>query len=94
MERELPDSRRASASSAGVGLAGGAESAEARDARRLGVVALRLRADHGLVDAAGPALEDVAVPVDEEVVADVVPAVRVAVVAADAAHDRGESAGV
>ena len=37
----------------------------------------------GLVDAAGAALEDLAVAVDEEVVAHVVPAVGVAVVARD-----------
>ena len=56
---------------------------------RDGVAALRLRADDGLVDAARAALEDLAVLVDEEVVADVVPAVGVAVVARDAEHDRG-----
>ena len=58
-------------------------------AGRVAVVALGLRADHDrLVDAAGPALEDLAVLVDEEVVADVVPAVRVPVVLRDPEHDR------
>ena len=56
-------------------------------ARRLRVESLRVRADHGLVEPAGAALVDRAVLVDERVVADVVPAVRVAVVAADREHD-------
>ena len=55
------------------------------------VVALRLGADHGQLDAAGAALEHLAVLVDEEVVADVVPPVGVAVVAGDAEHDRRPS---
>src|SRR5690606_23406000 len=45
--------------------------------------------DNVLVDPAAPALEDLAVLVDEKVVADVVPAVREHVVALDAAHDGG-----
>ena len=45
------------------------------------------------LDAAGAALEDLAVLVDEEVVADVVPAVVVAVVAGDPEHDRGRVLG-
>ena len=57
------------------------------------VVALRLRAHHGPVDAPGPALEDLPVLVDEEVVADVVPAVGVAVEPADGEHDRGRVRG-
>ena len=48
----------------------------------------RVRADHRAVDAAGAALEDAAVGVDEEVVADVVPAVRAHVVGVDRADDR------
>ena len=67
------------------------EVAEAGDAGRGAVPALRLRADDGLVDPARTALEDLAVLVDEEVVADVVPAVAVAVVAGDAEHDRRPS---
>src|SRR3954468_21459647 len=43
--------------------------------------------DHRLVDAAVPALEDLAVLVDEEVVADVVPAISLYVVDLDTAHD-------
>ena len=57
------------------------------DARAVGVVALRLRSDDGLVDAARAALEHLPEAVDEEVVADVVPAVGVAVVAADPEDD-------
>ena len=64
------------------------ERAEAGDAGRVAVVALRLRADDGGLDAARAALEDHAVAVDEEVVADVVPAVGVAVIARDAEDDR------
>ena len=45
----------------------------------------------GLVDPAGAALEQPAVLVDEEVVADVVPAVGVAVIAADGQHHRRAS---
>ncbi len=61
--------------------------ADDRHAGRAGVVALRLRADDRLVDASGAALEDLAVAVDEEVVAQVVPAVGVAVVLRDAEDD-------
>src|SRR5829696_5463919 len=61
--------------------------ADVRDAGRLRVEALRVGADHGLVEPAGAALVDRAVFVDEGVVADVVPAVGVAVVAADGQHD-------
>ena len=58
------------------------------------VEALRLRADDRQVDAAGPALEDLAVLVDEEVVAEVVPAVVVAVVLARCrARSPAESSG-
>jgi hypothetical protein len=46
--------------------------AEQRDADRACVEPFRVRADHVLVDAAVPALEHLAVLVDEEVVADVV----------------------
>ena len=63
--------------------------AEDRDAHTAGVEATGVRADHVLRDAAAAALEDSAELVDEEVVADVVPAVREHVVALDAAHDRG-----
>ncbi len=65
------------------------ERAELRDPGRGSVVALRLGADDGLVDATGTALEDLPVAVDEEVVADVAPAVLVAVIAADRQHDGG-----
>ena len=57
------------------------------DAAGLRVHALRLRADDGLRQPAGPARVDVAVLVDERVVADVVPAQRVAVVTADRQDD-------
>ena len=54
-----------------------------------GVEPLRVRADHVALDPAGTAFEDLAVLVDEEVVADVVPAVSADVVQLDPAHDRG-----
>ena len=63
--------------------------AEHGDADRAGVEAHRVRADHRPVDSAVPPFEDLAVLVDEEVVADVVPAVRDDVVDLDPAHDRG-----
>ena len=63
------------------------ERAERGHAGRDAVEALRLRADDRLVDPARAALEDLAVLVDEEVVADVAPAVVVAVVLGDAEHD-------
>ncbi len=58
------------------------------DADRAGVEALRVRADDVALHPAAAALEHLAVPVDEEVVADVVPAVRLHVVELDPAHDR------
>ena len=60
-----------------------------RDADRALVEPLRVRTDDVAVDAAPPAFEDLAVLVDEEVVTDVVPAVREHVVALDATDDRG-----
>ena len=63
--------------------------ADAGDARRLGVVALRLRADHRAVQTARAAFVEHAEAVDQSVVADVVPAVRVAVVATDREDDGG-----
>ena len=65
------------------------EVADQRDADAPRVEPERVRADHVPGDAAVPAFVDLAVPVDEEVVADVVPAVRLHVVDVDAAHDRG-----
>jgi hypothetical protein len=54
-----------------------------------GVVALGLGTDHGLIDPSGAALEHPAVAVDQQVVADVVPAEHVSVVVLHAAYDRG-----
>ena len=88
MQRQLPADQPRQRVHAGLGLRDLGERSQARDAGRVAVVALRLRADHGSVDAARTALEHLAVLVDEEVVADVVPAVGVAVVAGDAEHDR------
>ena len=62
--------------------------AEHRDSDRAGVEALRVRADDVLVDPAAATLEDLAEPVDEKVVADVVPAVSLDVVDLDRLHDR------
>src|SRR4051794_5860511 len=89
VDRELPGDELGHRLQRGLGLAGGVEGADVGHAGGDRVVALRLGADHRLVDAAGAALEDLAVLVDEEVVADVVPAVGVAVVLRDAEDDPG-----
>jgi hypothetical protein len=75
------------------GLGDAGERPDVRDARRQAVPALGLRADHRLVDTSTAAFEDLAVLVDEEVVADVVPAVVVAVVLGDAQDDSGRVLG-
>ena len=62
--------------------------AEQGDADRPGVEPLRVGADHVPLDPAVAALEDLAEAVDEEVVADVVPAVPLDVVELDRPHDR------
>ena len=62
--------------------------------RRDGVVALGLRPDHRLVDPAGAALENLAVTIDEQLIADVVPAKHIAVVVLDRAHDRARLLGL
>ena len=62
--------------------------AEHGDADRAGVEPLRVRADDVPLDAAVPALVDGAETVDEEVVADVVPAVALHVVELDRLDDR------
>ncbi len=58
------------------------------DADRACVEPLRMRADDVAPHPAATAFEDLAVAVDEKVVADVVPAVGLDVVELDAAHDR------
>ena len=63
------------------------------DAHAAGVEALGVRADDRSVDASAAALVDAAVGVDQEVVANVVPAVRAHVVGVDRADDRGHVAG-
>ena len=67
------------------------EGAHDGDAGAAGVEPVDLRPDDPAGDAAVPALVDGAVPVDEEVVADVAPAeaLGVGVVRVDAAHERG-----
>ena len=65
------------------------EVADQRDSDAPGVEPERVRADHVARDAAVPPLVDAAEAVDEEVVADVVPAVRPYVVDVDPAHDGG-----
>ena len=62
---------------------------EAGDAGRHAVVALGLGSHDGRLDSPRATLEHLAVLVDEEVVADVVPPVAVAVVARNGQHDRG-----
>ena len=64
------------------------EGADHRHPDGAGVEAPRVRTDHVPVDAAVAALVDRAVAIDEEVVADVTPAVRLDVVGLNAAHDR------
>ncbi len=88
VQRQLPAEQSRGGGHGLGGDAGRGVRAEEGDAGRHRVVALRLRPDDRLVDAARTALEHLAVAVDEEVVADVVPAVRVAVVLGDAEHDR------
>ena len=61
--------------------------ADHRDTGRAGVEALDLGADDVLLEAAGTALVDLAVGVDEVVVSDVLPAQRARVVRQDRAHD-------
>ena len=89
VQRELPADQAGERLHRRLGGHDARMGAEHGDAGRDAVVALRLGADHRRVDAAGSALEDLAVLVDEEVVAEVVPAVGVAVVAGDAEHDPG-----
>ncbi len=62
---------------------------EQRDANRTGVEPLGVGADHVPLDPAVAAFEDLAEAVDEEVVADVVPAVSLDVVELDRTDDRG-----
>ena len=79
---------RASASSAAFEGCVVPVGADQRDADRAGVEAQRVRADHVAIDPAEPSLEDLAVSVDEKVVADVVPAVSLHVVELDPLDDR------
>ena len=81
---EQPDERAARGSGRGRRVV----VAEERHAHRTGVEPLGVRADHVALDAAETALEDLAVLVDEEVVAHVVPAVAPHVVELDRADDR------
>ena len=93
MQRQLPADQPRQRLHRGLVERQVGERAETRDPGRVAVVALGLGADHGGLDAARAALEDHAVAVDEEVVADVVPAVGVAVVARDAEDDRSRLLG-
>ena len=94
VQRELPADQAGERVQRGLRARDLRVGAEHRDPGRDAVVALRLGADDGRVDAAGAALEDLAVLVDEEVVAEVVPAVGVAVVAGDPEHDPRRVLGV
>ena len=93
VQRELPAEQLRDRRHRGLGDRHGGEGAEHRDAGGLRVVALRLGADDRLLDPARAAFEDLPVLVDEEVVADVVPAVGVAVVLGDGEHHRGRLVG-
>ena len=66
----------------------GAVVADQRDAGAARVEPHRVRSDHSPRHAAVPAFEDLAVLIDEEVVADVVPTVALDVVDLDRPHDR------
>ena len=65
------------------------EASDHRDPDGAGVEPPRVRADDVLVGAAVAAFVHSAEAIDEEVVADVVPAVRLHVIQLDASHDRG-----
>ena len=93
VQRELPAEQLGDRRHRGFGDRHVAEGAEHRDAGGLRVVALRVGADDGLLDPARAAFEDLPVLVDEEVVADVVPPVGVAVVLGDGEHHRGRLVG-
>ena len=69
VQRQLPADDLGERLHALLGLGHVGERAEAGHAGRHAVVALRLRADDGQVDAAATALEDLAIAVDDEVVA-------------------------
>ena len=76
----------------GLGRGGDAaalEGADHGDTGRARIEAARVRADDVSVDSSEAALVDGPVPVDEVVVTDVVPTVRLHVVDLDSAHDRG-----
>ncbi|MGC0330664.1 hypothetical protein RKD23_003654 [Streptomyces sp. SAI-170] len=92
VQAELPRGHAGDGLQGGVRGGAGDVVAEDGDAGRLTVEAVGVRAQHRLVDAALAALEDGAALVDEEVVAEVVPAValglRVGVVRVDAPDDR------
>ena len=90
VQRELPAEQSLRAPRLAGGVSRRAlEVAEHRDAGRDEVEAARVGADHGLVDPARARLQDAPVEVDDEVVADVVPAADVAVEDVDRADHRG-----
>ena len=89
VEVEPPGDQRDERGACGGRDRGRAVVADHRDSDRAGVEPLRVRADHRPGHAAVAAFEDLAVLVDEEVVADVVPTVPLHMVELDRLHDRG-----
>ena len=91
-EVEAPRDQRDERRARGVGEAGGLAVADVGDPDAARVEAEGLRSDDVARDPAVAALPDLAEAVDEIVVADVVPAVRLHVVGVDRAEDRGHLA--
>src|SRR5207302_6271260 len=79
VQRQLPREQTFERGAGGRGQRGAAERTEDGHPGRVGVVAAGLGADDRLLDAARARLEDASEAIDDEVVADVVPAVDEAV---------------
>ena len=93
VQRELPRQQALERCPGGGGDAHVDEAAQHGHAGRDQVVAARLRAHDGLIDASRAGLEDAPEEVDHEVVADVVPAVHIAMEGVDRAQHRRHLAG-
>ena len=89
MQPELPPQNAADRCHHGRGRSGTGEGAQRGDAKGVRVEAACLGTDDGSVHAAEASLEDLTVPVDQEVVSDVAPAVAVDVVGVNAADNGG-----
>ena len=93
MERQLPAEQGSDRLDRRPGGRHAGERPHHRDAGGDAVPAAGLRADHRHRHSAGPPLEHPAETVDEEVVANVVPAAAVPVVSGDGENDRGRLGG-